>query len=151
MNHSSNRSADGNKALLRDYVVSPANFELETEQIFNRHWRYVCRSSEISETSGLYRVDWLNDRLFLARGEDGQVRAFRNFCRHRGSELVTAENCHTMGSRIQCPYHAWTYDRSGKLLAAPNMLEYERVRCRAMGLEVGRMRGLARVRVCPPE
>lgn len=123
MNHSANRSADGNKALLRDYVVSPAIFELETEQIFNRHWRYVCRSSEISEQSGLYRVDWLNDRLFLARGEDGQVRAFRNFCRHRGSELVTAENCNTMGSRIQCPYHAWTYDRCGKLLAAPNMLD----------------------------
>ena len=121
----SQRSANGDKALPRDFVVSQDMFELETEKIFNQSWLYVCRVSEISKASGLYRFELLNDHLFLALGEDGQLRAFRNYCRHRGSELVTPENCESMGSRIQCPYHAWTYDRSGKLLAAPNMMDAE--------------------------
>ncbi|MCH2183071.1 MAG: aromatic ring-hydroxylating dioxygenase subunit alpha [Mariniblastus sp.] len=125
MKNSSNRSANGDLALPRNYIVSPANFELETEHIFNRHWQYVCRTSEIMEPSGLYRFELLNNQLFLARGEDGEIRAFRNFCRHRGSELVTSENCQTMGSRIQCPYHAWTYDRCGALLSAPNMMDMD--------------------------
>ncbi len=123
MNLSPKRSAYGDKALPRDYIVSPANFELETENVFNRHWQYVCKTSEIIEQSGLYRFDLLNNQLFLARGEDGQIRAFRNFCRHRGSELVTEENCQSMGRRIQCPYHAWTFGRNGELLAAPNMMD----------------------------
>jgi Rieske 2Fe-2S family protein len=43
-----------------------------------------------------------------------------NVCRHRGTRLTERGEGHFV-DRIQCPYHAWTYDLSGNLLAAPHM------------------------------
>ncbi|MGI9462464.1 MAG: aromatic ring-hydroxylating oxygenase subunit alpha, partial [Aestuariivirgaceae bacterium] len=49
---------------------------------------------------------------------DGKVRAFYNVCQHRGHELVKGTgNC----SLVVCPYHAWTYELTGKLRSGPNI------------------------------
>jgi len=40
-----------------------------------------------------------------------------NSCRHRGVKLVTEERAKK--ARYSCPFHAWTYDNSGALLAIP--------------------------------
>ena len=45
------------------------------------------------------------------------MRGFFNVCQHRGHRLVEGSG---KKSRITCPYHAWTYDLDGKLVAAPN-------------------------------
>ena len=76
-------------------------------------------------SSGFLACEVEGNAIFLCRDEQGCVRAFRNFCRHRGSRLVTTDNCQSLAERIQCPYHAWTYDRSGRLVAAPNMTDVE--------------------------
>src|SRR6185436_16950860 len=39
---------------------------------------------------------------------------------HRGTRICSAPDGHFV-DRIQCPYHAWTYDLTGRLLAAPHM------------------------------
>ncbi len=54
-------------------------------------------------------------------GGDG-VQAFANTCRHRAHELVEADGGNAKQSII-CPYHAWTYDLSGRLRAAPGYKE----------------------------
>ncbi len=46
--------------------------------------------------------------------------AFFNICRHRGARLCT-EDSGEVKRAFQCPYHAWTYDLDGKLIAAPNL------------------------------
>lgn len=48
---------------------------------------------------------------------------------------MTDENCSNIGQRIQCPYHAWTYDRDGKLVAAPNMEDVPQFQSDEYGLE----------------
>ena len=60
--------------------------------------------------------------LVITRDENGELRAFVNVCRHRGSELVLQE----CGNRktLQCHYHAWTYNLDGTLRTAPGM-KYE--------------------------
>jgi len=68
---------------------------------------------EIGETS-----------VFAMAAADGTVRAFLNACRHRGSRLVE-ETEGAVRRRIQCPYHAWSYDLDGSLVAAPHMDEVE--------------------------
>ncbi|MBV8201937.1 MAG: Rieske (2Fe-2S) protein, partial [Acidobacteria bacterium] len=50
----------------------------------------------------------------------GEIRAFHNHCRHRGSRLCQ-QGTTRLGPAIQCPYHAWTYGLDGALRAAPNM------------------------------
>jgi phenylpropionate dioxygenase-like ring-hydroxylating dioxygenase large terminal subunit len=50
----------------------------------------------------------------MTRGADGAVRAFANICRHRGAPV--AQGCGNARAFV-CPYHGWTYDGQGKLLA----------------------------------
>jgi Rieske 2Fe-2S family protein len=54
----------------------------------------------------------------LVRAPGGRVRLFANTCRHRGHELLPVGGASDRRT-IQCPYHAWTYDLTGALLAAP--------------------------------
>ncbi len=115
------RDARGQRGLTREYVVSESIYQQETERIFQREWLCVGRASEFLTGTGVRPLVWEGQHLLAVRGDDGQLRVFRNFCRHRGSVLVTNENCDRVGQRLQCPYHAWTYDRQGGLRAAPNM------------------------------
>ena len=59
------------------------------------------------------------ESAIVVRGDDGQIRAFANVCRHRGS-LVCLNNAGSV-RKFVCPYHGWTYDVNGKLLAARSM------------------------------
>jgi len=52
------------------------------------------------------------------------LRAFANTCRHRGHELLGVDASADRQS-IMCPYHAWTYDLSGRLRAAPGFRDLE--------------------------
>lgn len=115
------RSAQGATGLQRKYVACSDIFELETQRIFNSSWICLARETELENGSGIIPLEFESHQLILVRCEDESIKAFRNFCRHRGSKLVTDDRCTKIGARIQCPYHAWTYDRSGKLVSAPNM------------------------------
>src|SRR6266567_3844777 len=55
--------------------------------------------------------------VLLVRGEDGELRAFANSCRHRGHELLPCGQA-AREKAIICPYHAWTYSLAGELRAA---------------------------------
>ena len=54
--------------------------------------------------------------ILLTRTSDGSVKAFDNVCLHRQSRVVTG--CGT-AKRFTCPYHAWTYDNTGRLIRVP--------------------------------
>jgi phenylpropionate dioxygenase-like ring-hydroxylating dioxygenase large terminal subunit len=54
--------------------------------------------------------------VLLSRDGDGEVRAFLNYCRHRGAR--PADGCGN-ARRFTCPYHAWTYDSAGRLVGMP--------------------------------
>ena len=48
------------------------------------------------------------------------LRMFANTCRHRGHELLPEDGTSTKRA-VSCPYHAWTYDLSGRLKGAPGL------------------------------
>ena len=50
------------------------------------------------------------------------VAALANTCRHRGHELLEDGGASSRRS-VVCPYHAWSYDLTGCLLAAPGFRE----------------------------
>ncbi|POX88579.1 (2Fe-2S)-binding protein [Mycobacterium kansasii] len=58
----------------------------------------------------------LGRSVLLTRMSDGSVRAFDNVCLHRQAQVATG--CGT-AKRFSCPYHAWTYDNSGRLVGLP--------------------------------
>ncbi|ETW26575.1 aromatic ring-hydroxylating oxygenase subunit alpha [Mycobacterium gastri] len=65
--------------------------------------------------------------VLLTRTSDGSVRAFDNVCLHRQAQVVTG--CGT-AKRFSCPYHAWTYDNTGRLVGLPGREGFPEVRLR---------------------
>ena len=134
---------------------------LEKERIFCREWLCVGREEELA-APGAHRVlDILGESILLVRNREGRLRAFYNVCRHRGSRLcretgaeagpAAAARRGIAAGRITCPYHQWTYDFDGRLLAAPYLTAEPRLRQVAVQPLPGRRRVLGRVRVPEPD
>jgi phenylpropionate dioxygenase-like ring-hydroxylating dioxygenase large terminal subunit len=63
---------------------------------------------------GAYKAqDIIGTPVLLVRDALGQLNAFLNVCRHRGAPVATGCG---QAARFTCPYHAWTYDQSGRLV-----------------------------------
>lgn len=68
-----------------------------------------------------------DEPLVVIRDKNGEIRALSRVCRHRGFDMLDGEGhrgSDLRGARgnvkcLTCPYHAWTYDLEGQLLAAP--------------------------------
>ncbi len=103
-----------------DHYTDPEIFRLEQERIFETMWFCVGRSSELAEPGAFRTVDVGRESILVTRSRDRTIRAFFNVCRHRGAKLCT-EEAGAVKRAFQCPYHAWTYDLDGKLIAAPNL------------------------------
>jgi glycine betaine catabolism A len=101
----------------------PAHYQRELEVFWYRGWIAAAREEEISAPGDWRTVRIGTQSLILFRDESNEVRAVHNVCRHRGSILCTKERGHFERERIVCPYHAWTYDLSGQLIATPRRME----------------------------
>jgi PAH dioxygenase large subunit len=100
----------------------PAIFELEMERLFTRTWLYVGHESEIPEPGDYVLRSMAGESVLLVRGKDGKIRVLVNTCRHRGNVVCRAERGNA--AAFQCPYHGWTYDNTGALVAAPGIEAY---------------------------
>ncbi|MFD1537613.1 aromatic ring-hydroxylating oxygenase subunit alpha [Nonomuraea guangzhouensis] len=112
------------------YYTDPEIFALEQRNIFETMWFCAVRSSDLPKPGAFKTVQVGTESMLISRARDGSVRAFFNVCRHRGATLRTEESGEVKRA-FQCPYHAWTYDLDGKLIAAPNltkMADLDRVR-----------------------
>jgi glycine betaine catabolism A len=114
----------GARTLPREYYTDPALLTEERERIHARHWNCVGRASDFARP-GEYRVrEIAGESLILVRDRGGELHAFFNICRHRGTQLCR-EASGQLSETIQCPYHAWTYGLDGRLVGAPHMHEVE--------------------------
>ena len=103
--------------------VEPSVLEWELENVFGG-WVCMGHVASVSEPGAYLMREIGASSVFAIGGRDGEPRAFLNVCRHRGARLITeAEG--SVRKRIQCPYHAWSYDLEGSLVAAPHMDEVE--------------------------
>jgi glycine betaine catabolism A len=100
--------------------TDPAVFDAEKRRIFERSWMCVCRADAVARPGQFVRAEVGDESVLVVRGRDGEIRAFRNLCRHRGARLCVEESGE-LGKAIRCIYHAWTYGLDGRLIAAPNM------------------------------
>ncbi|MEE2687792.1 MAG: aromatic ring-hydroxylating dioxygenase subunit alpha [Pseudomonadota bacterium] len=106
-------------------------YRLEVERIFHKSWVYVGHGSRIPKAGTYFTLDVAGAPVLLIRGDDGQVRAFHNSCRHRGSRIAWGEgSCKS----LTCPYHSWTYARNGNLIATPLVDEDAHLRHAELGL-----------------
>ena len=101
------------------FYTDDAVYELELERVINRNWILAGHESELPDPGDfkLFRV--AKESAIIVRSKDGTIKAFANVCRHRGS-LVCLESKGN-AKKFSCPYHGWTYDTDGRLIAARNI------------------------------
>ena len=112
------------------WYTDPAVLRLEQERIFRRSWVYAGRAEQVAEPGQFFTARSGDVPIVCVRGQDGELRAFVNVCRHRASVLVAGE-----GKRetLQCGYHAWTYNLDGSLRSAPRSEREEGSRRKGSG------------------
>ncbi len=102
------------------YYTDDTVFALEQQRVFEQLWFCAVRAGDLAAPGAFRTVQVGRESVLVSRNRRGELRAFLNACRHRGARICTDESGD--GQRaFQCPYHAWTYDLDGKLLAAPNL------------------------------
>src|SRR5215213_388739 len=105
------------------WYSDPAHYERELEAFWFAKWIAVGREEELS-AAGDWQVAAIGtQKIILLKDENGELRAFHNTCRHRGSVLCTEAKGNFPRQRIVCPYHSWTYDLAGKLIATPRRID----------------------------
>lgn len=93
-------------------------YAYEVEHFLKTQWHCVGRVDELPEAGDFFTTHLFNEPLLIVKGDDGQLRALSNVCRHRGMPLAQGRG-HTR--RFVCSYHAWSYQRDGRLANAPRM------------------------------
>ena len=60
----------------------------EQEAVFGRFWQYAARAEQVAEPGAFVATRAGALPVVVVRGRDGELRAFVNVCRHRGSIVV---------------------------------------------------------------
>jgi len=107
--------------LPRPFYTDPDYFRLDMEMIWYRDWLFVGHDCEFDKPGSFLTVQIGDYPVVLVRDLKGQIRAFHNTCRHRGSRICTTEKGAAV--RLVCPYHQWSYDLDGRLLFARQVAE----------------------------
>jgi len=108
-------------ALDQDFYQDPDIYQRDIERIYMRAWLYAGHQSEIPNKGDYFLFTLDKESVIILRGDDDQIHALLNVCRHRGSHVCLEAK----GSqkRLTCPYHGWTYALDGQLIAAAHMNE----------------------------
>jgi 3-phenylpropionate/trans-cinnamate dioxygenase alpha subunit len=92
-------------------------YRQELDTVFRRAYQFLAHESQIKEPGDYVTTFMGEDPVIVSRGEDGNVRAFLNSCRHRGMRVCRADTGNAQFFR--CPYHSWTYRNNGELVGVP--------------------------------
>ena len=106
--------------LPRKFYADPEFYRQELERFYFERWIAAGRADQIPKAGDYFVRSIADDSVIVTRDSSGEIHAFFNVCRHRGTRICEQPEGH-FAERIQCPYHAWTYGLDGRLLAAPHM------------------------------
>src|SRR5262245_25874934 len=105
----------------REYV-DPAVWSRERERLFFAKWLCAGREEEWAEPGDYALRDVAGESVLVVRDKSGEIGAFYNVCRHRGTVLCEAPRGRFPRHGITCPYHAWTYGFDGRLQGTAYMV-----------------------------
>jgi carnitine monooxygenase subunit len=118
--------ADGPLPLHKGIYIDQNRFEAERQKLFMGQPIVAGLSGDIPNAGDLFVFDAAGPSILVARGKDGVARAFLNMCMHRGAKLVEEwEPYSDHRARMTCPFHAWTFDPTGKLIGQPSKASFE--------------------------
>ena len=94
-------------------------WELERRHYFSPRWMACAHECDLATPGEALPVSIAGYELILTRGDDNVVRAVHNVCAHRAMSVLNEKRSGI--STMLCPWHCWTYDLCGRLVATPNL------------------------------
>ena len=107
---------DPTRALPAAAYRDPGWLAAEKDRIWHRDWVFATTEDALTTPGDQVPVKIGDQHVLLLRNQERDLVALSNLCAHRGTLLVEQP---TNAKRIQCPYHAWTYDAAGRLVGVP--------------------------------
>ena len=129
-----------------EYYLEEKHYLNDERFVAENFWLMADHESRIPKRGDYFLFQLgRGDSLIVLRDQAGAVKAFHNVCRHRGSRLAIHDELLPSEARpdgkpadaklsvvqlgphgntpvFRCPYHAWTYDLTGKLVSLPPSL-----------------------------
>ena len=94
--------------------TDPEFAKLERDRLWYRVWQFAARLDEIPEVGDYTTYKIVDQSLLVVRVAEDRVKAYFNFCPHRGTSL--AEGCGSFENRdIICPFHGWKWNLEGQI------------------------------------
>ncbi|MDG2112991.1 MAG: Rieske 2Fe-2S domain-containing protein, partial [Actinomycetota bacterium] len=81
-------------------------------------WQVACSVDHVRDPGDYFEYRCGPYSVLVVRGDDGELRAFQNVCRHRGNLL-----CQGAGSgltELRCGFHSWSWSLKGELREVPS-------------------------------
>lgn len=131
-------SKDANRISRRVFTDTDI-YAQEKQHIFGRNWLYLCHDSQLKNPGDFITTYMGETPVIVAKADDGKVYASVNSCRHRGLPVCRSDKGNT--KRFVCPYHNWSYDVDGTLVAVPQ----ERKVCKPLEKETLGLKRVPRI------
>ena len=92
---------------------------IERKKLFEDKWIVIGAASSLPEIGDAKPIDLLGIPILIVRTKTNQIKVFHNICSHRGLKLVSKPG--KIKNVIRCPYHSWSYNLEGELIATPHI------------------------------
>ncbi len=99
------------------HYLSREQLSREVDALFRNQPLLVGLTPDAPTPGSYFTHEAADTGLIIVRGDDNQVRAFVNACRHRGTRIAEGRGTK---KTFSCPFHAWNYARDGRLISRPN-------------------------------
>ena len=110
-----------NKAhgLPNECYTSKEYTQIERKKLFEDKWVVIGVASSLPNIGDAKPFDLLGLPILIVRTKNKKIKVFHNICSHRGVKLVNEAG--KIKNVIRCPYHSWSYNLDGDLIATPHI------------------------------
>ena len=110
--------APGHSKFSVDRYTDQSWLDRELEQMWPRAWQIACSVDHLANPGDWHEHRFGATSILIVHGNDGQLRAFQNVCRHRGNLLCqgTGEGL----TELRCQFHRWAWGLEGELREVPS-------------------------------
>jgi len=102
----------------KSWYTEPALYDVERDTVFRHNWLIAGRAEALANPGDYVALVIAGEPVVVVRGDDGELRAFYNVCRHHAAMVMIGEG---NAEKMVCPYHGWTYALDGHLTRAPEL------------------------------
>lgn len=123
----------GDGEIAYDRYTSTDAMQQEMERLWPKVWQWACRIEHVQEPGDFITYDIGRYSVIVTRTEDGRIKAYRNACLHRGTQLKPPASSGAADD-LRCPFHGWTWNLDGSLKNIPCRWDFPHVKDEEYGL-----------------